>query len=115
MATLRPYPNLPCSLGLIAPTSGTPLAITNNYTDLATEFVNHFTIQALTTNTGLLYVLQNSSSADTSTYKNVIAILTAGQVYVPVPTPGSTNPWQISTFFIDVASTGDSGFAVIIK
>lgn len=70
----------PAPLGYIKPVAGTPLQVTSNFTNLDVTFaVQSLSIQAHPSNTGLIYVLSNSSAADTASGTNILAVLSAGQ------------------------------------
>jgi len=111
--TLFPLQSNPYPLGVVAPTAGTPLRLTNYLTAVAgftdvglsqNQIVELFSIQALPGNTGNVYVLNSSAAADLTNYSNVLGILTAGSVFnSKAYTMGPLNFYNI---WIDVGTTG---------
>jgi preprotein translocase subunit SecY len=118
--TLFPLQSNPYPLGLTAPTSGTPLRVIHYvYSVLAYvdsilsqwQIAKLLSVQALPGNTGNVYVLNNSSAADTVNYSNVLAVLTPGSIF-------NSNAYAMgqvafANFWIDVQDTGDGAISFI--
>lgn len=104
MAAFKPQKTNPATLGFIKPTSGTPLQVTSNFTDLSIAYFQSLSIQAHTANTGKIFVLSSNAAADVVNGSNILAILAAGQS-IPF------NGWQLggvtpAQFWIDTDVTG---------
>jgi hypothetical protein len=106
---------MPCPLGLIAPLAGTPLAIVSNFTDLTQERVHYLQIQALPGNTANVYVLNNQLAADKVAYTNVLAVIGAGQAYVPTLSSQVRNLWRLSSFWIDSDVNGEGAIVTVVQ
>jgi len=114
LALAKPFVSIPFALGKIAPpAAGTPLRITNNFTDLNQESVSSLFIQALATNTNPVYILgqQAATAKDLAGYSNVIAVLTAGQ---GIAINGKTgNQATLGNIWVDPTTSGEGVFASI--
>ena len=112
MAVLKPYTTNPVPLGASAPTAGTPVKITNRYTDLGSEVMHSIFIRSLPTNSGRVYILNSSSAADTTNYLNVIDVLTPGSFWSS--SYYGMNGILPDSIYIDVQTTGDKAIASIM-
>jgi hypothetical protein len=102
----------PASLGFVKPTAGTPKNLVSNYTNLLANFcVQSLSIQALPSNSGNVYVLDNSTAADKTNGLNIIAILTAGQS-IPLNSPGQGSI-QPAQYWIDADVSGEGVLLVV--
>lgn len=94
----------PAPLGFVKPTAGTPLPVTNNFTNLGAVMFKGLLVLAHPSNVGYVYVLNNSSPADKTNGTNIVAILAAGQsLPFTGAGQGGINPAQ---YWIDVDTTG---------
>jgi hypothetical protein len=122
--TVLPLQTNPYPLGAIKPTAGTPLPLSAGwartgtlyfpaagFTDIAvaatTEY-NLLTIQILPGNSasGLVYILNNASPADTVNYTNVLGVLSATAPVFNNIMQG-IGALQVNQIWIDVSHTTD--------
>jgi hypothetical protein len=108
MATAKPFPTNLVPLGKLAPSAGSPVSLTSNYTDLGNEVFAGIFLQASAANTGNVYILATKAAADKTNYTNVLQILAAGDSFTV--TSRAQNTMTPSQFYVDVDSTG--AFAV---
>ena len=114
MATAQPLATIPFPLGKIAPpNAGTPLKITNNFTDMDAFQANSVMIQALASNTNPIYVLAQvtATGKDTTNYTNIVGVLTAGQSMTFNGKYG--NQITLGRLWIDPTTNGEGVFVVI--
>lgn len=118
MATLLTKGNVatnPVSLGFIKPTAGTPLQVTNNYTDLAAFTCHKLIVLAdpALTNGHFIFVLAQTTAtaADTTNGLNIVAKLSAGQKYEF--TAYGMNTVHPAEVWIDCTNTGDIAICAI--
>ena len=113
MATFNPASQRsnPAPLGFAAPVAGTPVNVCANFTDLTGAQFQSLSIQASVANTGTVYILSNSSAADTTNGTNIIGELQAGQS-LPFSglAQGGITPSQ---FWIDVSATGNKAIPIV--
>lgn len=108
--TFKPEP-----LGKLAPTSGTPIAITANLsnstdgskatgnTDPSNDlYGNKITIQASTSNVGSVYIMKSGGSK--TTLAGVIAVLGGGDTW-SIGDYSRNNSYHPGSFFVDVDTT----------
>jgi hypothetical protein len=117
------FPTNPFPLGLTTVSSaGTAKKLTGNYVDIDNLTATHLTIQALSTNTGLAYVLVEAaappwtlpgggttSGADTTNYLNVVRILAKGEVWEF--SAYMMNTIRLGALYADVVTSGDKVIA----
>lgn len=101
----------PGTLRYVKPTAGTPLQVTSNFTDLSGKQFQSLSIQAHPSNTGLIYILTNSTAADTANGTNVLAVLSGGQ---SIPFSGiALGGITPSQYWIDTDTTGSIAIPVV--
>lgn len=104
---INPFP-----LGAIAPTSGTPLNVLTNFSDLVSSHAKALTIYGPASNTGKVYV--GRSTMNRSTLAGVLAVVGAGEIRtIPFNYQGGNN-LDLTKFYIDVDTTGDQGLVVAL-
>ena len=116
MALAKPFSVFPFPLGVVAPPSaGTPLRITNNFTDLNTEAVASLWVWALASNTSHVYLLSQATATgkDLTGYTNVIADLAPGQ---GIPLAGLYgNQIVLGNIWVDPAVSGEGIASSILE
>jgi len=99
-------PTNPAPLGFLEPTAGTPLSVLANFTGGITgpSLFSSKSFQAHPSNSGLIYVLNSSSAADTTNGTNILAVLSAGQsITFTSQAVGLISP---KNYWIDTSVTG---------
>lgn len=104
--------NNPAALGKVAvAAAGTPVQVTTNfsstpgYTDLQS---NKITLQALSGNTGKVYV--GFSNMNKATGAGVLAELNQGDFW-SITDPSAANVFDVTKFYIDADNNGDAVYA----
>lgn len=88
--------------------SGTPvlLVASNNQNIASARNCHTFIVQALPNTSGFIYLLSNSTAADTTNYTNVIyAFQTAGEVFGQGST--AVNDLDLTNLYVDAANNGN--------
>jgi hypothetical protein len=110
VATAQPFKSNPVPLGVLSGTAGTPKQVTSNFSDLLGVPFRELRFQALVANTGIIYILNNSSAADTTNYTNVVLIIDKTAPGNDKTIPSDPSPATIvipSSFWVDWATSGD--------
>lgn len=114
MPNIIPQQTQLIALGVLQPTPGTPIPLTQGWTNYgyfdATAagrlLWNMLSLQWLPSNSGLVYILTNVTAANTTNYNNVVAVLSSS---VPV---FNSIIWglgavDVNQLWVDVANNGD--------
>lgn len=105
MPTPTPVDINPFPLGAIAPTSGTPLSVLNNFPDLALHSAKVLTFFAPATNSRTVYV--GRKELNRGTLAGVLLTLEPGETKALPFNEAGGNMLDLTKFFVDVDTTGD--------
>lgn len=108
------------SLGKVTATAGTPARATVNQTDPTARFPCHAILfQALSTNTGKVYIMEGNNAFSAATYTKCLAVI-AVPTANSLPSASATVTYapaafNAADFYIDVQTTGEGCLVSAVK